>query len=347
MSLGPLEKQLLVVVGSGGVGKTTLAAALALQSARQGTDTLVMTFDPSLRLKDALGVSDAARDHAVSVPAETPGRLDAALLDARRTFDRLIHLYAPDAAAADRIFTNRFYRELAGGMAGILEYMAMERLFEAKLEGKYGRIILDTPPTRQALDFLEAPDRIIHFLDSQPVRLAMKPWWEEKLSIRNFPQRLAGKAVEGIADHIIGRKFLVDLVEFIRAFAPLFEGFRERAQEVRALLRSEDTLFVMVTAPGEDRLPDTMFFLRRLKEAGHHLGPVLVNQVHPAPEGTKPSTPGMELMRYLGARDQRGVAQFRQRLAAGPRVVALPLSANPPTDLATLEALGALVLSGF
>lgn len=341
-----LDKKLLVVVGSGGVGKTTLAAALALQSARQGTDTLVMTFDPSMRLKDALGVGAEALDHSVRVQAGTPGRLDAALLDARRTFDRLIQRYSPDQAAADRIFTNRFYRDLAGSLAGILEYMAMERLFEAQLEGGYGRIILDTPPTRQALDFLEAPDRIIHFLDSRPVRLAMKPWWEQKLTLKNLPQQLAGKAAEGLADRIIGRKFLVDLVEFIRAFAPLFEGFRERAQEVRALLRSEDTLFLMVTAPGEDRLPDTMFFLRRLKEAGHHLGPVLVNQVHPAPVNS-PSNPGLDLLRYLGARDQRGVAQFRQRLASGPPVVVLPLTANPPTDLASLEALGAQVLAGI
>lgn len=342
-----LDRKLLVVVGSGGVGKTTLAAALALQSARRGTDTLVMTFDPSLRLKDTLGVGEKARDQAVPVKAGTPGRLDAALLDARRTFDRLIHRYAPDAAAADRIFTNRFYRELAGSLAGILEYMAMERLFEAQLEGGYGRIILDTPPTRQALDFLEAPDRIIRFLDSQPVRLAMQPWWERELSLKSLPKRMAGKAAEALADHIIGRRFLVEFVEFIRAFAPLFEGFRERAQEVRALLRSEDTLFLMVTGPGGDCIPDTMFFLRRLKEAGHHLGPVLVNQVHPAlPEPTSKSpNPGIELLQYLGSRDQNGLIQFRKRLAGGPPLVAIPLLDTPPTDLSTLETLGAQILN--
>ena len=146
MKDGLLSGRLIVVVGAGGTGKTTLAAALALGSAREGRRTLVMTFDPSLRLKDALGVGEAAKDEPVRVDAEGPGQLDAALLDARRTFDRLIRTYAPDAAAAERIFSNRFYRDLAGNLAGILEYMATERLFEMRASGRYDRIILDTPP---------------------------------------------------------------------------------------------------------------------------------------------------------------------------------------------------------
>lgn len=343
MSHGPLDAKLLVMVGAGGVGKTTLSAALALQSARRGTDTLVMTFDPSLRLKDALGVRGAASEEPVPVAVDTPGQLHAALLDAKTTFDRLVKRYAPDEASAQRIYANGFYANLAGSLAGILEYMAMERLFEVQAEGRYGRIILDTPPTRQALDFLEAPDRIIAFLDSQPVKLAARPWWGKKEG--PFFARLAARGAEGLADRLLGRHFLQDLVDFIRDFSPLFEGFRERAQAVRSLLRDPDTLFLMTAGPGEDRIPDAMFFLRRLEEAGHRLGPVLVNQVHPAvPPPTGAEGGGIGLLRHLGERDAKGLRLFQARLAGGPRLAALPLLGTPPASLEGLEALGALVL---
>jgi anion-transporting ArsA/GET3 family ATPase len=172
---------LVVVVGSGGVGKTSLAAALGLLSAEEGRDTLVMTFDPSLRLKDSLGVGEAARDKEVEVAVETPGRLAASLLDARRTFDRLVERYAEDADDQKRILENRYYRQLAGSLAGILEYMAVERLFEVFDAGRYDRIILDTPPTRQALDFLEAPERIVGASEGyDPPR----PFWRQ---VRGVP----------------------------------------------------------------------------------------------------------------------------------------------------------------
>ncbi len=347
MSLGPLDQRLLVVVGAGGVGKTTLAAALGLQSARAGKNTLVMTFDPSLRLKDALGVGDEARERAVRVKAGTRGRLDVALLDARSTFDRLIRRYAPDDAAAERIFTNRFYRDLAGNLAGILEYMAVERLFEVSADGNYDRIILDTPPTRQALDFLEAPDRIVNFLDSGAVRLALKPWWDEGGGLKRMPMRIAAKGVERVIDRVIGVRLLHDMVEFFRAFGPLYGGFRERANDVRALLRAPDSLFLLVSGPGADRIPDTLFFARKLKEAGHRVGPIVVNQVHPPaplPKGMAPAlAEGLSLFHYLGERDARGLDQLRRLLSRGEPLLAIPLQASPPTDLKELEALGRVV----
>lgn len=341
--LGVLAQPLLVVVGAGGVGKTTLAAALAVHSARTGAKTLVMTFDPSLRLKDALGVGEAARDRGTRVPLEAAARLDASLLDAKATFDRLVAAYAPDEAAARRIFQNRFYRDLAGTLAGILEYMAMERLFEAREEGGYDRIILDTPPTRQALDFLQAPDRIVNFLDSRAVKMALDPFWERDPRTLRLPVRLAAKAGMEMADRIIGRRFLVDLVEFIRAFNPLFDGFRTRAEEVRRLLREEGTRFLLVTAPGPDRIPDAMFFLRKLTEAGHRVGPVVVNQVHP-PTAGGPSRRGFEagraLLAHQGARDRKGLRQLRELLPGPGAVLDLPLKPEPPADLAALAALG-------
>lgn len=347
MSRGPLDQRLLVVVGAGGVGKTTLAAALGLHSARAGRNTLVMTFDPSLRLKDALGVGAEARERAVKVKSGTKGSLSVALLDAGITFDRLIRRYAPDDAAAERIYRNRFYRDLAGNLAGILEYMAVERLFEVAADGGYDRIILDTPPTRQALDFLEAPDRMVSFLDSGAVRLALKPWWEEGGGLKRMPMRIAAKGVGQIVDRVIGVRLLHDMLEFFRAFGPLYDGFRGRASEVRALLRAPDTRFLLVSGPGEDRIPDTLFFARKLKEAGHRLGPIVVNQIHPAAPLPRTASPalaeGLSLFHYLGQRDHRGLDRLRSLLSADEPLLAVPLLAAPPTDLAELEALGRVI----
>ena len=348
MSMGPFESPLLVVVGAGGVGKTTLAASLGLASAEQGAKTLVMTFDPSLRLKDALGAGEEAKDHAIPVNAGTRAPLDVALLDARTTFDRLIRRHAPSPAAAERIFRNRFYANLAGNLAGILEYMAVERLFEVASGKTYDRIILDTPPTRQALDFLGAPDRIVGFLDSGAVKLALKPWWDEGGGIGGMGLRLAARGAEEVADRVVGKRLLRDVVEFFRAFAPLYDGFRGRAQEVRKLLRADSTMFTLVTGPGADRIPDAMFFARKLAESGHHLGPVVVNQVHPAapaPTGTPDPSDGLALLAYLGSRDARGTAEFGRLLAGKHPLVTVPLEPAPPASLGDLKRLGARLVA--
>ena len=341
-----LQGHLIVVVGAGGVGKTTLAAALALQSAREGRRTLVMTFDPSLRLKDALGVGEAAKDEPVPVAGVGPGPLDAALLDAKRTFDRLIRTYAPDGAAAERIFTNCFYRDLAGNLAGILEYMAMERLFEMQAQGGYDRIILDTPPTRQAIDFLQAPERMMNLVDNKAIRFALDPWWDGAGKTKSLTFRLLAKGAMDLSDRVIGRRFLLDVVEFIRAFAPLFEGFRARAREVQGLLQSEKTRFLLVAGPGVDRVPDAMFFLRKLQESGHHLGPILVNQLYPDPGGATGDPQGLALLRFLADRDRRGLALLQSLFPTGQDILPVGLEPVPPSDLRGLgrmaEKLSAL-----
>lgn len=380
------DSPLLVVVGSGGVGKTTLAAALGVRSARAGHDTLVMTFDPSLRLKDALGVGEEAREREVPVdlgrlsregPAGASGRrptgdggwgqstrqgdwgrLEASLLDARLTFDRLVERYAPDDAARRRILDNRFYQHLAGGLAGTLEYMAVERLFEVAREGRYDRIVLDTPPTRQALDFLEAPSRIVDFLDSGALRIALRDWFDDEGRLkppgigRGTGLGFLARRLEGLLDRVIGLDFLQDMLEFFQAFGPLFDGFRERAGQVEELLGSEETRFLLVSGPGEERISDTLFFARRLRETGHRLGPVVVNRVHPdfpelesesiaASPGCRPS--GRELFAWLGAQDRRGVEQLRALMGSHP-VAAVPLQPEEPTTLEALDALGASLL---
>ncbi|HEX2252288.1 MAG TPA: ArsA-related P-loop ATPase [Thermoanaerobaculia bacterium] len=353
------EHPLIVVVGSGGVGKTTLAAALGLTAARDGRDTLVMTFDPSLRLKDALGVGEEARDRPVPVAlgdagegrageGGAVGRLDASLLDARRTFDRLVERYAPDEAARRRILDNRFYAHLAGSLAGILEYMAVERLWEVASEGTYRQVVLDTPPTRQALDFLEAPSRIVGFLESGALKVALRPWFDDAGRLKGSSRLgFLGRRFESFLDEIVGLDLLRDMAEFFQAFEPLYGGFRERARQVEELLRSPRTLFVLVSGPGEERIADTLFFARRLGEAGYHLGPIVVNRVHPQVSGPLPGLPedpctpdGRALLAWLGERDHRGLAHLRGLVPQGRPLVALPLLRREPTDLASLEAVG-------
>ncbi len=340
---------LIIVVGSGGVGKTTLAAALGVLSAREGRDTLVMTFDPSMRLKQTLGVGEEAKLRETPVALDAPGTLHASLLDARHTFDKLIERYAPDAESRRRVLENRFYQHLSGTLGGILEYMAVERLFEVAADKRYGQVILDTPPTRQALDFLEAPARIVGFLDSGALRVALKPWFDAegrlKATSRWGP---LGRRAERFLDEVVGMDLLRDIAEFFQAFAPLFEGFRNRANEVEALLRSRRTLFVLVSGAGEERIPDTLFFARRLEEAGYHLGPIVVNRVHPRfvlegapPRSADPCRPsGWELLAWAGERDRRGLIELAKLLSREQPMVDLPLLPEEPTDLASLEALG-------
>jgi anion-transporting ArsA/GET3 family ATPase len=343
---------LTIVVGSGGVGKTTLAASMGVLSARSGQDTLVMTFDPSLRLKDALGVGEEARENEVRVSFDAPGGLWASLLDARRTFDRLVERYAPDEGSRRRILENRFYQHLSGSLGGVLEYMAVERLFEVAAQGRFGQVILDTPPTRQALDFLEAPSRIIGFLDSGALRVALKDWFDEEGRLRASSRwGPLGRKAERFLDDVVGLDLLRDMAEFFQSFGPLFEGFRERAQAVEQLLRSPKTRFVLVSGPGQERIPDTLFFARRLEQAGYHLGPVVVNRVHPRflaegalPHSGDPCQPsGWELLSWLGERDQKGLAELASLLAREQPVIDVPLMPGEPTDLPSLEALGRTV----
>jgi anion-transporting ArsA/GET3 family ATPase len=343
----PGSSPLTVVVGSGGVGKTTLAAAMAADHAGRGHDTLVMTFDPSLRLKDALGIDRHSTVNEIRVEYEAEGELWASLLDARRTFDRLVDRYAPDDAARQRILTNRFYDHLSGNLAGVLEYMASERLFEVASYGKYRRVILDTPPTRQALEFLGAPERIVAFLDSGALKVALKPWFDADGNLKATAKLgILGRNVESFLDRMVGMELLRDMAEFFQAFAPLYEGFRERALEVQGLLRSRQTAFTLVSGPGSQRVADTLFFARRLTEAGYHLGPIVVNRVHPE-LGDAPAVvnlnDGRGLLAWLGRRDHEGVAQLRSLLGGTHPLVVLPLLPDEPTNLEALAELGAML----
>ncbi|RMG49282.1 MAG: hypothetical protein D6718_00085 [Acidobacteria bacterium] len=284
----------------------------------------------------------AAEGETVRVPLEGPGRLDASLLDARRTFDRLVERYAPDAETRRRILASPFYARLAGHLAGVLEYMAVERLYEVHREGGYDRIVLDTPPTAQALDFLDAPRRIVAFLDSRALELALGDWFdaEGRLVLGRRLRRVA-RPVEAWLDRVVGLDLVRDVWEFLRAFRPLYEGFRRRAREVQELLASDRTGFILIAGPGPDRVADTLFFARALVERGLFLSAVVVNRVHPkVPDPPTPADPpGRALMRFLGDRDATGLEQLRSLLDGRAPVVALPELPEEPGGLGGLERI--------
>lgn len=328
----PPADRLTVVAGPGGVGKTTLAAALGASAAAAGHATLVMTFDPSLRLRQALGLGDSLEHGVVPVPGGPGGRLHAALLDARATFDGLIRRHTADEAARRRILENRFYKDLAGSLAGVLEYMAVERLLEVAEEGWYDRIVLDTPPARNALDLLDAPRRVVSFLDSGAVRLALKPWFDESGRLRPAA-RLGplGRRAETLLDRVVGLDLLRDMAEFFQAFAPLYAGFRERAERVAGLLTSGETGFLLVTTPRPERVGATLFFARALVERGHSLRGVLANQVAGFGEISGARRGALcRVLSYLGETQRRGLAALEDLLGEGTPLWGAPLMADPP-----------------
>ena len=253
--------------------------------------------------------------------------------------------YAPDRQARDRILGNRFYRNLAGSLAGVLEYMAVERLFEVWREGRHERVILDTPPTRQALDFLGAPRRMVSFLESGAVKVSTRRWFGADGRLRGARALGSlGRRFEKFLDDVVGLELLRDMSEFFQAFGPLYEGFRRRALEVERLLRSGDAVFFLVSGAGEENVPDTIFFARKLEETGHRLGPVLVNRLHPrAGLGAAAGGDGEALLAWLAERDAAGLEHLRSLLGADRPLYDLPLLPEAPSELESLSRLADLL----
>ncbi len=270
------EKKLIVSVGCGGVGKTTTSAALALAAARAGRRTAVITVDPARRLKDALGLEDLSIDpHPVHVDGV---RFDALALDAKRTFDALVRRFAPSSAAAERIFANRIYSEVSNELAGSAEYMAMEKLHELVHTGDYDLIVVDTPPSANARDLLAAPNRLANLLTSKAVGLLQAP--TSLLSIAGNPLQKAGlSALLKALQRWTGMQLLDDLSDFVSGFEGMIEGFRERADEIRTLLRSEATIFVLVTSTESSTIATTVAFHRDLVTDSFPVAGVIANRV--------------------------------------------------------------------
>jgi len=275
-------KEIAVFCGSGGVGKTTTAAAVAAMVAtKQGGKVLVLTVDPAKRLANALGLEGFGNTEK-QVPASafaeagvTPrGELWAAMLDTKQSWDNLVRRHAPDAATAQRIFDNPLYQNISGRFVQSHDYIAMERLYELHSEGRYDLIVVDTPPTRNALDFLEAPQRMADFFSSRFLRVLTAP---ARSRFVNF----ATKPFYQVADRILGSQFLEDISEFFILFQTMYEGFVERARAVERLLHDRRTTFAVVSTLEAAPAHEAEFFIRALADKGFHLGALVLNKVLP------------------------------------------------------------------
>ncbi len=303
------ERHVIVCTGSGGVGKTTTAAALAVGAARRGRRTIVLTIDPARRLAQSLGLGELGdRPHPV---AGVDG-LDAMMLDMKRTFDEVIERHAGDAARAARIKGNRFYQQMSDSLAGTQEYMAMEKLHDLAELGAYDCIVIDTPPTRNALDFLDAPRRLTDFLEGRFLKMFLAPGMAAgKLATRaaGFGAGLFMRA----ASKLTGQALLGDLAEFFQSFDGMYDGFKQRAQAVYKLLQSPDTAFVVVASPESPALREARYFLERLAEDGMPTAGLVVNRVTPPPV---PAVASLRPAEALAAADRLAGGGPEQQAAA-------------------------------
>jgi anion-transporting ArsA/GET3 family ATPase len=273
--------KVIVCCGSGGVGKTTTAAALALRAAERGRKTVVLTIDPARRLAQALGLPELDNQpRLVEVEGFEPaGELAAMMLDMRRTFDDMVHAHAGPERAKE-VLANPFYRTISSSFSGTQEYMAMEKLGQLAADGRWDLIIVDTPPSRSALDFLDAPQRLSQALDGRMIRLLAGPakaggWGIRKIVGAGFS--LFAKAVSTI----VGGQLLADASAFVQAFDSMFGGFRERSTRTYELLRSGGTAFLVVAAPEPDALREASYFVERLAGESMPLAGLVVNRTHP------------------------------------------------------------------
>ena len=281
-------KEIIVCAGSGGVGKTTTAAAIALRAAMEGKKAAVLTIDPAKRLASSLGLkelssepSKVSKQKFTSAGLEPKGELYALMLDTKSTFDKVVQRYAPSEEQAQKIINNRFYRNISGTLSGTQEYMAMEKLYELHADGGYDLIVIDTPPTRNALDFLDAPKRLTDFFESRVLRWFLLPYMKATGGIMRIAN-VAATTFLRIVKKIVGAEVLEDTAEFFGNLEGMYDGFKQRAQDVAALLKSDITSFVVVTSPAEDSVTEATFFATRLNESGLPFGSLVVNRVHPS-----------------------------------------------------------------
>ncbi|MFP4310960.1 MAG: ArsA family ATPase [Nitriliruptoraceae bacterium] len=375
----------LVTTGAGGVGKTTSAAAIGLAAAGLGRRTLVLTIDPARRLAQAMGL-DTLDDTPSPVPLDDAhraagGELWAMMLDMQTTFDRLIERHASSPAEAEAITSNRIYRQLSSTLSGTQEYMAMERLHELHEEGRFDLLVIDTPPTRSALDFLDAPRRMTSFLEGRLLRLLLKPGVAAGRGIGRVVGAGAA-AFMRVAGRVTGMELLQDLADFFRDFEGMYDGFKQRAEEVLDLLRNPTSRFVVVTSAEPPPLREARYFLERLEQEGLHAAGVVVNRIHPevprdpTDAGLARAVRGLEIDAGLdpdlpsdldpGSDDDLAVAgalrlladtrnlaaRQRRDVAAGlygvrvPALVEVPLLAGDVHDLAGLEQIASTLLTG-
>jgi anion-transporting ArsA/GET3 family ATPase len=368
--------RVIVCCGSGGVGKTTTAAAIGLRAAERGRHVVVLTVDPARRLAQSMGLSrldntprlvpvpKRARDDKDGAADPTPaGSLHAMMLDMKRTFDEIVEAHAdPDRAA--QILANPFYQSLSSGFSGTQEYMAMEKLGQLRRADEWDLIVVDTPPSRSALDFLDAPQRLGRFLDGRLIRLLVVP---AKVGGRAYLKVLNASfgMVTGVLTKVLGAQVLKDVQTFVSALDTMFGGFRERADYTYRLLRAPGTAFLVIAAPEPDALREASYFVERLAQEGMPLAGLVLNRVHRSPAARLSAARAVAAAETLQAADgQDGGAHAltiaalrlhaeRMQLAAAERRVAehfttahphVPVAEVPaqPDDVHDLAGLGAV-----
>jgi anion-transporting ArsA/GET3 family ATPase len=323
------RKEVCICAGSGGVGKTTTSAAIALGMAARGQKVAVLTIDPAKRLANSLGLPELGNEERL-VKADVDGELWAMMLDPKRTFDEIVEWHAPDERTRDAVLSNRIYQELSNAVAGSQEYMAMEKLHELHQEGRYDLLVLDTPPTRNALDFIDAPKKLAAFIDSRTLQMFTAPG---VLGLKVLGR--GSGMVFSVLRRATGLDLLEDLSAFFSSFAGMTEGFRERAERVNALLADSRSAFVLVTSPRADAVEEAGWFHHRLLDAGLPFAGVVANRVRPAAPKGNPSRELAELLgealarkvmrtfeeeRRLAAQDRRNLADLKKRLGRKPMI---------------------------
>ena len=272
------NRRIVVMSGTGGVGKTTLSAAWALHQAQLGRHVLVLTIDPARRLAQALDLEPSAGiAQPITLPKTQGGSLHAAMLDARMTFDYIVEQFSPNPDIARRILANPYYQKAAGALGGSQEYMAMEALLEAVQDDQWDLVVLDTPPSHNAIEFLDAPRRLLAVLERGGLGWLITPAFDAAMAGTRLFGR-GGAALFRIFERLTGATVLQGMAEFVTSFADLLPGFRERAAAVRELLQGSDAAFVLVTAPRQDMHGPARRFARALEERGHRLDVVAINR---------------------------------------------------------------------
>jgi anion-transporting ArsA/GET3 family ATPase len=349
----------VICAGPGGVGKTTTAAAVAVHAAASGRRACVVTIDPAKRLADALGLEALGDEpHPVEGPWGEGGGLWALMLDTKSTFDTLVRRYAAGPQQAEAILSNPFYRNISGALSGTQEYMAVEKLYELHDEGRFDLVVVDTPPTRQALDFLDAPRRLMRFLDNRIFRVLMMPT-RAGLRAVNVATQLLLRTIS----RVVGGEVVGQALAFFTAFEGMEQGFRDRTDRVEALLRAGTTRYVLVASPRAAATAEACYFAQRLAAAGMGVAAVVENRVFPdygpPPPGIgTPKTAALPNSRSLSAllanaADLHRVATSEARhiraLAAatpGARLVRVPFLADEVHDLGGLSEVAAHLFPG-
>ncbi len=270
------ERSVVVCCGSGGVGKTTVSATFALAAARAGRRACVVTVDPARRLADALGVESLPNTPS-EVQGDWPGHLHALMLDSKGTFDDLVQRYARTPEQAEAILANRLYQNLAGALSGTQEYMAMEKLYELVHSEEFDIVVVDTPPTRNALDLLDAPRRLTRFLENRLFRALLVP---TRMSLRAVG--VATQALLRTIAKVAGAEIVQDAVGFFQAFEGMEDGFRSRASAVHELLADPATAYVLVTSARPDAITEAGFFAEKLAERDVAVAALVVNRIAPS-----------------------------------------------------------------